>query len=75
MVDNYMSIVFADTAADEGIILRKMHTFRSNLHISSLMNKIALCQIDDKRCILDDNVNTLSWCHHSKINPPFWMTF
>ncbi|XP_017483952.1 PREDICTED: uncharacterized protein LOC108372710 [Rhagoletis zephyria] len=51
------------------IFYDKMYTFRSKIHeiYTIEFNKVVLSNIDDKRFVLDDNINTLGWGHY-KIN-------
>ena len=46
--------------------LRKMNVIRSHMHkiYTEEVNKVALCPIDDKRCILEDCVHTLALGHY-----------
>ena len=48
--------------------LRKMNVIRSYNHevYTEEVNKVALCSDDDKRYILEDDINTLAW-EHNKI--------
>lgn len=45
-----------------------MYIFRSKLHslYTSLVNKISLSYLDDKRFICDNGVNTLAWGHYKE---------
>lgn len=48
-------------------IMRNQHTFRSKLHtvFSVRQQKVALSPFDNKRYILNGNILTLPWGHHS----------
>ena len=45
---------------------RQMNVLRSYNHTiyTETVNKVALSPFDDKRYILEDNINTLAWGHH-----------
>ena len=47
--------------------IRKMNIIRSYNHevYTEEVNKVALCSDDDKRYILEKQINTLAWGHHT----------
>ena len=47
--------------------IRKMNVIRSYNHevYTEEVNKVALCSDDDKRYILENQINTLAWGHHT----------
>lgn len=60
-VEHYENVIYKNPTHFEQMI-----SFRSNLHqiSTNVVNKVALSQFDDKRLILSDKVNTLSWGHY-----------
>lgn len=57
---------YIDCIKNNCSILRNQNTFRSKKHIvfTVKQNKIALSPFDNKRYILEDNIETLPWGHH-----------
>ena len=59
--DDYLDCLFHNNTH-----YRTMNTIRSHLHnvYSERVNKIALSADDDKRCIMEDGISTLSYGHY-----------
>lgn len=57
---------YLDCIKNNCTIIREQNTFRSKNHtvFSVRQSKIALSPLDNKRYILDDNINTLPWGHY-----------
>ena len=59
--EDYKNCLFTQTKQ-----LRKMNIIRSHEHeVYTEEVKVALCSIDDKRHILDDQIHTLAWGHYN----------
>ena len=60
---------FKDVLFDEKIIKHKMKRIQSKKHKLGTyeIDKISLSCFDDKRCVLDDGVYTLSYFHKNSV--------
>ena len=58
---------YLDVLFDKRIIRHKMKRIQSELHSVGTygINKISLSCFDDKRCVLEDGINTLAYGHRN----------
>lgn len=67
VVRNLDTTDYQEVLMSDKIVRRKQNLFKSIKHeiYTQTINKVALSNTDDKRCILPDKVSTLPWGHYS----------
>lgn len=66
VVNKFNILDYKNCLFNKSIIYRDMTVFRSKLHniYTQNLNKVALSSLDNKRFVLDDNINTYAWGHY-----------